>query len=67
MKPEERNSKIEALLTLLEFSLLFTLEEKKKVKENIHLFTDDEIMAFGKVLAYEHNHREELDSVLKSV
>ena len=66
MKLEERNSKIEALLTLLEFSLLFTLEEKKKIKENIQLFTDDEIMAFGRVLAYENNHREELDAVFES-
>ncbi len=65
MNPDDRASKIEAIQTLLEFSLLFSLEEKQKIRSNLDSATDEQLESFGKVLACEHEHRDELDKKLE--
>ena len=56
-----RNAKINALFTLLDFSLIIPEDMKIVVKERINYFSDQDIMNLGKILAYEHENREKLD------
>jgi hypothetical protein len=56
-----RGTKIEALFTLMEYSLIIPEEMKVKIQENIVKFSDEDIMNMGMVLSYEHDHRKELD------
>jgi len=56
-----RNAKINALFTLLDFSLIIPEDMKIVVKERINDFSDQDIMYLGKILAYEHENREKLD------
>ena len=64
MNLTDKQSKVEAINLLLEYSLLFTLEEKKKIKEKLLTLSDEEIMKVGKFLSTEHVHRDELDKIL---
>ena len=60
----DRPKKINALLTLLKFSTIFPKTDKDIIKEKINLFSDDDIMNLGKILAFEHKNRESLDQSL---
>ena len=53
--------KIEALKTLLEFSLLFTNETKTEIISNLVKFTEKELDTLGNLLATEHHNRSSLD------
>ena len=55
------NSKKQALLDLLEFSLIFNQKQRGIIVNNIDRFNEEEIDGLGKVLAAEHNNREKLD------
>ncbi len=59
--PFNRTAKINALITLLDFSLIIPEDMKIVVKEKINKFSDQDIMNLGKILAYEHENREKLD------
>ena len=59
--PFNRTAKINALVTLLDFSLIVPEDMKIVVKEKINQFSDQDIMNLGKILAYEHENREKLD------
>ena len=59
--PYNRTAKINALITLLDFSLIIPEDMKIVVKEKINQFSDQDIMNLGKILAYEHENREKLD------
>ncbi len=59
--PYNRTAKINALITLLDFSLIIPEDMKMVVKEKINQFSDQDIMNLGKILAYEHENREKLD------
>ena len=59
--PYNRTAKINALITLLDFSLIIPEYMKIVVKEKIIQFSDQDIMNLGKILAYEHENREKLD------
>jgi hypothetical protein len=59
--PFNRTAKINALITLLDFSLIIPEDMKIVVKEKINQFSDQDIMNLGKILAYEHENREKLD------
>lgn len=59
--PFNRTAKINALVTLLDFSLIIPEDMKIVVKEKINQFSDQDIMNLGKILAYEHENREKLD------
>jgi len=59
--PYNRTAKINALVTLLDFSLIIPEDMKSVVKEKINQFSDQDIMNLGKILAYEHENREKLD------
>jgi hypothetical protein len=59
--PYNRTAKINALITLLDFSLIIPEDMKIVVKEKIIQFSDQDIMNLGKILAYEHENREKLD------
>ena len=59
--PFNRTAKINALVTLLDFSLIIPEDMKSVVKEKINQFSDQDIMNLGKILAYEHENREKLD------
>lgn len=61
MTPDERNIKVNALLDLLEYSLIIPEENKVVIAENADTLTDDFINNLGKILAYEHTHRDELN------
>lgn len=61
MDQRKRSKKIQAIFDLLEFSFLFKADQKKKLHEMIYNFSDEEISGLGKILAYEHRHRKELD------
>jgi hypothetical protein len=54
-------TKKQALLDLLEFSLLFTQKQRRLLTDNLDKFSDEEINGLGKVLAAEHKDRENLD------
>jgi len=60
----DRPKKINALLTLLKFSTILPKTDKDIIKEKINLFSDDDIMNLGKILAFEHKNRESLDQSL---
>jgi hypothetical protein len=60
----DRPKKINALLTLLKFSTIFPKTDKDIITEKINLFSDDDIMNLGKILAFEHKNRESLDQSL---
>lgn len=60
----DRPKKINALLTLLKFSTIFPKSDKDIIAEKINLFSDDDIMNLGKILAFEHKNRESLDQSL---
>jgi hypothetical protein len=60
----DRPKKINALLTLLKFSTIFPKTDKDIIIEKINLFSDDDIMNLGKILAFEHKNRESLDQSL---
>lgn len=53
--------KIEAIKTLLEFSLLFSNQVKVEIVNNLNRFTESEIESIGKLLAIEHENRSSLD------
>ena len=53
--------KIEAIKTLLEFSLLFNNEVKAEIINNLSKFTESEIESLGKLLGVEHENRSSLD------
>lgn len=53
--------KIEAIKTLLEFSLLFSNQVKVEIVNNLNRFTEPEITSLGKLLAIEHENRSSLD------
>lgn len=65
MTAEERQKKEKALMELLEFSLLFPLPIKTKIIENLGKFSDEQVLAFGKILAIEHYRRGELDEAMR--
>ena len=60
----DRPKKINALLTLLKFSTIFPKTDKDIITDKINLFSDDDIMNLGKILAFEHKNRETLDQSL---
>ena len=60
----DRSKKINALLTLLKFSTIFPKTDKDIITDKINLFSDDDIMNLGKILAFEHKNRETLDQSL---
>ena len=60
----DRPKKINSLLTLLKFSTIFPKTDKDIITDKINLFSDDDIMNLGKILAFEHKNRETLDQSL---
>lgn len=63
-----REIKINALKKLLEFSLLYTPEQKEKILFYVNSFSEEEIDALGKILSAEHKNRDVLDKdMVKSV
>lgn len=57
----DRQKKEEAFIKLLEFSLLFTPEDKKTLIMKLSTLSDEDLMAMGRVLALEHQNRDALD------
>lgn len=58
-----REEKINALFTLMKFSLIIPEETKFLIKDKISLFSDEEIDNIGSILATEHDNREKLDEM----
>jgi hypothetical protein len=59
--PFDRQAKIKALNTLMEYSILIPEPNRLELMENIDKLSDEDIMNLGKILAFEHNNREKLD------
>lgn len=64
MSQEEKATKIKALVTLLDMSMLFSLPRKELIKSKLETLSDDEIMGLGRLLATEHKNRDTLDKAL---
>lgn len=58
-----RKEKIEALFTLMEFSLIIPEDMKLTIKNKIDLFSDEDIDNIGTILSYEHDNRDKLDQM----
>jgi len=59
----DRQAKINALFTLLDFSMIISREMKDEIKKKIEDFSIEDIMNLGSILAYEHYNREKLDDM----
>ncbi len=65
MNQSNRQTKIDAIRTLIKFSLLFTLEDKNNIGKKLTDLTEEELETIGKVLSVEHQNREILDKILE--
>lgn len=57
----QNDAKKQAVLDLLEYSLLFNQTQRKAIVDNIDKLSSEEINGLGKILAVEHKNREKLD------
>lgn len=53
--------KIEAIKLFLKYSLLFSINSKSYILNNLENFSEEQIKTLGDILIYEHNNRDHLD------
>lgn len=58
-----KSEKIEAIKLFLKYSLLFSINSKSYILNNISKFNDPQLEALAELLIYEHDNRDGLDKI----